>query len=131
MPNGQDFYTGYHIFAVDWTPTLIEFSVDGNVYRTLTAAEMEAAYGTPGELTNGVWQFGNATTGDPFYIILDICEGGPLATLKLSLSPKPCTWITCAFMPVNRLLVELATLSNSSIYGQAYRYGHGKRRTAG
>ena len=49
---------------------MIQFSVDGDVYRTLTQAEMAAAYGAG----TGSWPFGNATGNDPFYIILDVAE---------------------------------------------------------
>ena len=122
LPNGENFYTGYHIFAVDWTPTLLEFSVDGNVFRTLTAAEMEAAYGTPGVLNNGVWPFSNATTTDSFYMILDICEGGPFG------DPETVTTPQTMYVDYVRVYAGqspsggTANISNSSTYGQSVTF---------
>jgi len=62
LPAGQTFYSGYHTFAVDWAPNWIAFSVDGHVYATRTPANLPA--GTS-------WAFNH-----PFYVILDVAEGG-------------------------------------------------------
>ena len=62
LPGGQSFYSGYHVFAADWAPDSIRFSVDGHVYATRTPASLPA--GTS-------WNFNH-----PFYLILDLCEGG-------------------------------------------------------
>src|SRR5262249_13974417 len=36
LPNGQQFKDAYHTFDLDWTPTTITWSVDGQVYETRT-----------------------------------------------------------------------------------------------
>ena len=63
LPDGQIFSDGYHTFAVDWSPGLIEWSVDGHVYHTSTPATIPA--GTQ-------WVFNNA----PFFLILNLAVGG-------------------------------------------------------
>ncbi|MCW2939616.1 MAG: endo,3-beta-glucanase [Actinomycetia bacterium] len=61
LPGGQNFYDGFHIFAVDWAPNSVKFSVDGNVYETRTPAD-----------TNGnPWVFDH-----PFYLIMNLAVGG-------------------------------------------------------
>ena len=62
LPSGQNFYSAYHVFAADWGPNFVNFSVDGHVY----------AQRTPANLPSGTtWAFNH-----PFDIILDIQEGG-------------------------------------------------------
>lgn len=57
----QRFDTGFHIFAVEWGIDKIEFSVDGNVYHTVSASEMSKAD----------WVFDH-----PFFIIINLAVGG-------------------------------------------------------
>ena len=53
---------GYHLYALDWSKNSIAFSVDGNVYETIT----------PSTVTSGeVWAFDHG-----FYIIFDLAIGG-------------------------------------------------------
>jgi beta-glucanase (GH16 family) len=65
LPNGQSFYSAYHVFAADWGPNFVNFSVDGHVYASRTPANLPS--GT-------TWAFNH-----PFDIILDIQEGGAFA----------------------------------------------------
>jgi beta-glucanase (GH16 family) len=66
LSGGQDFYSSYHLFTVDWGPNSITFSVDGTTFATIT----------PSSLPGGAsWVF----NGHPFFIILDVCEGGAFA----------------------------------------------------
>jgi beta-glucanase (GH16 family) len=66
LSNSQSFYSSYHIFAVNWGPNSVTFSVDGIPFYTLT----------PANLPSGAsWAF----NGHPFYIILDVNEGGSFA----------------------------------------------------
>jgi beta-glucanase (GH16 family) len=52
----------YHLYALDWSKDSIAFSVDGNVYETIT----------PSTVTSGeVWAFDHG-----FYIIFDLAIGG-------------------------------------------------------
>ncbi len=67
LPSGQVFSSAYHIFAVSWTPTSISFSVDGNVYETQNISSSAVPSDDVGRFQH------------PFYIILNIAEGGPFA----------------------------------------------------
>jgi beta-glucanase (GH16 family) len=66
LPGGADFYSSYHIFSVSWGPNSLTFSVDGDAFVTLTPASLPAG---------ATWPF----NGHPFYIILDVNEGGNFA----------------------------------------------------
>jgi len=66
LPGGQNFYSSYHVFTVDWGPNSITYSVDGHTFATLTPSSVSGT---------GTWVF----NGQPFYIILDVCEGGNFA----------------------------------------------------
>ncbi|MFJ8039055.1 family 16 glycosylhydrolase [Kitasatospora sp. NPDC096147] len=61
LPNGQVFADAFHVFAVDWSPNSITWSVDGHAYATRTPAD-----------TNGNrWAFDH-----PFFLILNLAVGG-------------------------------------------------------
>ena len=55
------FADAFHVFAVDWTPTSITWSVDGNVYETRT----------PSDIGGNTWVFNH-----PFFILLNVAVGG-------------------------------------------------------
>ncbi|UVS80731.1 ricin-type beta-trefoil lectin domain protein [Actinokineospora sp. UTMC 2448] len=61
LPNGQRFADGFHVFAVDWAPGRITWSVDGVVYSTKT----------PSDLGGDRWVFDH-----PFFLILNLAVGG-------------------------------------------------------
>jgi len=61
LPNGQHFYDDFHVFAIDWSPNQISWSVDGNVYQTRT----------PADLNGNQWVFDH-----PFFIIVNLAVGG-------------------------------------------------------
>jgi beta-glucanase (GH16 family) len=61
LPGGQAFADAFHTFAIDWTPTSITWSVDGQAYQTRTAADLG---GDP-------WVFNK-----PFFLILNLAVGG-------------------------------------------------------
>lgn len=63
LPDGHAFCDGYHVFAVDWSPDQIEWSVDRHVYHTCTPAQL------PG---NARWVF----NGRPFFILMNLAVGG-------------------------------------------------------
>jgi beta-glucanase (GH16 family) len=63
LPDGHAFSDGYHVFAVNWSPDLIEWSVDHHVYYTCTPAQL------PG---NARWVF----NGRPFFLLLNLAVGG-------------------------------------------------------
>ena len=67
LPAGQYFYQGYHTFAIDWTPGVVQFSVDSHVYAVRTCADLPSG---------GSWVFDH-----PFFIILGIGrDGGSIDT---------------------------------------------------
>jgi len=66
LSGGQDFYSSYHVFSLNWGPNSVTFSVDGKAYETLTPANLPSG---------ATWVF----NGHPFFIILDVCEGGSFA----------------------------------------------------
>ena len=61
LPAGKEFWRHYHTFAVQWSPREIEFLCDGHVYALFT----------PADQNKGSWVFDH-----PFYIILNVAEGG-------------------------------------------------------
>ena len=61
FPAGTD-VTDWHVYSVDWTADSIAFAVDGNVFYTVSKADVEAY---------GAWAFDN-----PKYLILNFAVGG-------------------------------------------------------
>ncbi|XVS62622.1 ricin-type beta-trefoil lectin domain protein [Actinosynnema sp. CA-299493] len=59
--NGPNFADGFHTFAIEWSPTGIAWSVDGNVYQRRT----------PADVGGNQWVFNK-----PFFIILNLAVGG-------------------------------------------------------
>lgn len=62
LARNQRFASSYHIFAVEWEPNAIRWYMDGNLYQTLTPANLPA--GTK-------WVYDH-----PFFIILNLAIGG-------------------------------------------------------
>lgn len=60
FPGGTD-ATEFHTYALDWRPSSLTFSVDGNIYETIYKANLRA------------WPF-----DQPFFIILNLAVGGTL-----------------------------------------------------
>jgi beta-glucanase (GH16 family) len=61
LPNGKAFADDFHVFAVDWSPSAITWSVDGQAYETRT----------PADVGGNKWVFDH-----PFFIILNFAVGG-------------------------------------------------------
>ncbi|MBT2467010.1 lectin [Streptomyces sp. ISL-66] len=61
LPGGQAFADAFHTFAVDWSPNVITWSVDGTVYQRRT----------PADLGGKRWAFNK-----PFFLILNLAVGG-------------------------------------------------------
>jgi beta-glucanase (GH16 family) len=51
----------FHVFAIDWSPNRIAWSVDGNVYEVRT----------PADLTGRQWVFDH-----PFFVLMNLAVGG-------------------------------------------------------
>ncbi|MFM7024327.1 MAG: family 16 glycosylhydrolase [Flavobacteriales bacterium] len=64
---GTDWSADYHIYAIDWAPQEIKFSVDGVVTKTITPATIAGKGATASD-----WTFDDS----PFYIILNLAVGG-------------------------------------------------------
>ncbi|GAA0517172.1 endo-1,3-beta-glucanase [Paractinoplanes deccanensis] len=62
---GSPWYQAFHTFAVDWSPNLIRWTVDGQEYFRATPDSLRAAKG------NVSWVFEH-----PFFIILNLAVGG-------------------------------------------------------
>ena len=69
------FSSGFHVFAVDWQPERLSWSVDGEEFARITPVDLPAA---------GVWVFQH-----PFFIVLDLALGGTLAGPPDSTTPFP------------------------------------------
>ena len=74
LPAGATFGDTYHVFAVDWAPGKLAWSLDGRVYHVRTPADLPAA---------AKWVF----DGAPFFLLLNLAIGGhwpgyPDATTK-------------------------------------------------
>lgn len=61
LPSGK-FADGYHLFAVEWEPSVVRFYVDSNLYETRTPADLPS--GT-------TWVFDH-----PFFLLLNVAVGG-------------------------------------------------------
>jgi beta-glucanase (GH16 family) len=61
LPGGRAFADGFHVFAVDWEPGSITWSVDGNAYFRIT----------PSDLRGNRWVFDH-----PFFMIMNVAVGG-------------------------------------------------------
>lgn len=61
LPKDKQFWQHYHVFKVFWTPGSIQFACDAHVYACFT----------PSDQARGGWVFDH-----PFYIILNVAEGG-------------------------------------------------------
>ncbi|MGW0289861.1 family 16 glycosylhydrolase [Streptomyces tuirus] len=61
LPGGRAFADDFHVFAVDWTPGKITWSVDGQTYQTRTTAD----------LGGRKWVYDH-----PFFLILNLAVGG-------------------------------------------------------
>jgi beta-glucanase (GH16 family) len=62
LPDGTPLSDAYHVYAVDWTPEKIEWSLDGVAFYSRTPAQIPA--GTR-------WVFNT-----PFFLILNVAVGG-------------------------------------------------------
>jgi len=61
LPGGAAFADDFHVFAVDWSPNSITWSVDGTSYETRT----------PADAGGNKWVFDH-----PFFLILNLAVGG-------------------------------------------------------
>ncbi len=64
LGESESFADDFHVFAVEWDPGRITFSVDGQVYHVVRSADVSA---------KGDWVFNN-----DFFVILNLAVGGNL-----------------------------------------------------
>ncbi|MBS1794829.1 MAG: glycoside hydrolase family 16 protein [Acidobacteria bacterium] len=62
FPNNAVFADDYHIYATEWSASEIRFFVDGNLYKTITPADLPQG---------AAWAFDH-----PFFMILNVAVGG-------------------------------------------------------
>jgi len=62
LPEGETFVDDFHVFAVEWDPGRISFSVDGEVYQIIQSAQASA---------RGDWVFDHE-----FFVLLNLAVGG-------------------------------------------------------
>jgi len=63
LADGLIFAERYHVFAVEWRPGRIDWLLDGEVFHTVTPAELPAG---------AKWVFDDS----PFYLLLNLAVGG-------------------------------------------------------
>jgi beta-glucanase (GH16 family) len=62
---GADLSADFHVYAVEWSASQMDFTIDGNLYESIT----------PGSLTSGqLWAFDH-----DFYVMFDLALGGSWA----------------------------------------------------
>ncbi len=67
------FDTGFHVYAVEWTPEAVDFFIDGERFNRITIDDVPAG---------GDWVFddidadGNEGTGQPFFVLLNVAVEG-------------------------------------------------------
>jgi beta-glucanase (GH16 family) len=62
LPGGTKFSDDFHIFAIEWQPSMVRFYVDGNLYATRTPSDLPAG---------ARWVYDH-----PFFILLNVAVGG-------------------------------------------------------
>jgi beta-glucanase (GH16 family) len=62
LPDGEKFSSDFHLFGMEWNPDAVRFDVDGNVYRTVTRADLPKG---------ARWVYDH-----PFFVILNLAVGG-------------------------------------------------------
>jgi len=62
LPIGQSLSDDFHLYAIEWEPSLVRFYLDDHNYATLTQSQWPAG---------GQWVFDH-----PFFIILNVAVGG-------------------------------------------------------
>jgi beta-glucanase (GH16 family) len=61
LPDGQALADDFHVYAVDWQPNSVSWSIDGETYSTKTRADVG----------DGPWPFDH-----PFFVIVNLAVGG-------------------------------------------------------
>ncbi len=63
LPGNTSLADGYHVYAIEWSPGRIEWSLDGNVYAVRTPADLP---------NSSEWVFDDAS----YFLILNLAVGG-------------------------------------------------------
>ena len=63
---------GWHVYGLDWKPNYIAFSVDGVIYKTITANDLKIAPWNL-DLAKNAWEFNK-----PQFAILNLAVGGKI-----------------------------------------------------
>jgi hypothetical protein len=62
----------WHVYAIDWKPNYLAFSVDGEIYKTITHNDLKTAPWNL-DLTKNAWEFNK-----PQFAILNLAIGGKI-----------------------------------------------------
>jgi beta-glucanase (GH16 family) len=75
LPDEGTFDTGFHVFAVEWDPGRITWTVDDTVFQVVTTSDV---------LARGRWVF-----DEPFFILLNVAVGGSFVGPPSAETPFP------------------------------------------
>jgi beta-glucanase (GH16 family) len=79
IPGGGSFASGFHTFAIEWSPNQVDFRVDDTVYESITPASIPAG---------DKWVFDH-----DFFVILNLAVGGNYVGSPDSTTPFPATML--------------------------------------
>lgn len=69
LPGGESFADDFHVYAVEWDPSRIAYSVDGDVYQIIGSGDVRGR--RDGDFPQGEWVFNNE-----FFVLLNVAVGG-------------------------------------------------------
>ncbi|RTQ48981.1 carbohydrate-binding protein [Hymenobacter gummosus] len=110
-----DLSTGFHTYAVEWSPNQIKWFIDNTLFNTAS----------PKTTSGGAWPFNDGN----FYLMLNSAVGGPgTGFTGLGLNPNPADYPTTMqvdFVRVYRGSYNYAVLGDETVYqndaGKTYR----------
>ncbi|MCK6546691.1 glycoside hydrolase family 16 protein [Myxococcota bacterium] len=79
LPDDKNFDEAFHVFAVEWDPGRITWSVDDEVYQIVTTSDV---------LARGRWVFDG-----PFFILLNVAVGGSFVGPPNANTPFPASMV--------------------------------------
>ncbi|MCC3158560.1 carbohydrate-binding protein [Hymenobacter sp. 15J16-1T3B] len=109
-----DLSTGFHTYAVEWSPNQIKWFIDNTLYHTAS----------PKTTSGGAWPFNDGN----FYLMLNAAVGGPGTGFTGYTNPNPADYPTTMqvdFVRVYKGTYNYAVLGDESVYqndtGKTYR----------
>jgi beta-glucanase (GH16 family) len=102
---GVDLSTGYHVYAVEWSPYKIDWYIDNTLYFSQT----------PETTIGGSWPFDAAR----MYIILNVAVGGPNTPYTGKIQPTPADYPTSLkvdYVRVYNGIYNYAVFGKNAVY---------------